>query len=134
MFLKQIPVVHPVKLVAGEDQLIVILAHGEPVQVLADGVGSSLKPMRICHGLLGGQNLDEAFCKGIESIAVDDVVIQGGRIELSQYENFVQSGVDAIADGNVDQPIFSAQWNRRFGSVLGQREETLSRSAGEDNR
>jgi hypothetical protein len=30
-------------------------------------------------------------------------------------------GVNAVADGNIDQTVFSAEWNGRLGAQLGER-------------
>ena len=118
MTVEQFAVIHPVQLIAGKNQLVIILAPHEPVQVLPDGIGGALKPIGIGHRLLGGQNFDEAFCKWIEPVRVDDVAIQRSRIELREDENLLQSGVQAVADGNIDQSIFSSERYRRLRSVL----------------
>ena len=53
--------IHPVELVAGENQHVVDAGLLEVAQVLADGVGGALIPVgRWVDRLLGGEDLDEA--------------------------------------------------------------------------
>ena len=92
------------------------------MEVLADGISRALKPIRVCHGLFGREHFNEAFRKRVETVSVDDVVIEGGRIELRQHENFLQSGVEAVTDGDIDQPVLSPKRYSRFRPVLRERE------------
>ena len=51
--------VHPVELVAGENQDKVVRSFGEVGDVAAHGVGGPLVPRLVLHRLLRGQDLDE---------------------------------------------------------------------------
>jgi len=96
------------------------------MKVLADGIGGALKPIRVRHRLLGGEHLDESFSERIEAVCVANVPIERSGVELREDEDPLEPGVQAVAYGNVDQPVFAAQRNSWFRSVLGEREETLS--------
>ena len=61
------------------------------------------------------------------------MLIERGRIKLSQYVYFKYAGVDAVTDGNIHQAVFSTQWNGRLGPVLGQRIQTGTRATPEDD-
>ena len=74
--LQQLLVIHPVELVPRQDQLIVLVTAAELVEMLADGVGRALEPVRILHRLFGGEHFNEAFIEGIEPKAVRDVPIK----------------------------------------------------------
>ena len=93
--------------------------------MLPHRVGRSLKPAGALHRLFGGKHFDVSAIEWIESIAVGDVPVQRRGIELRQNEDPLQSGVDAVADRNIDQAILSSEWNRRFGAVLRQREQAF---------
>jgi hypothetical protein len=36
------------------------------------------------------------------------------RVELGKHVNTIDAGVDAITDGDINEPIFSGNWNGRF--------------------
>ena len=56
--------VHPVELIAGEDEHVVVLGLIDVAQVLPHGVGGALVPVLGVERLLRGQNLDEAGAEG----------------------------------------------------------------------
>src|SRR5207248_4779088 len=55
----ELAVVHPVQMIAGENQIVVRVIPGEMAHRLADRVGGPLKPVRIVRRLLGGEDLHE---------------------------------------------------------------------------
>jgi hypothetical protein len=60
------------------------------------------------------------------------VVIKGLGFVLGQHDDLVNSGVDAVAQCKVDQPINAAEGNRRFGAVSGEGHEPLTSPASHD--
>jgi len=46
------------------------------------------------------------------------VVIQGRRVELRQHKNFLQPGIEAVADRDINQPVLSAERHRGFGPIF----------------
>src|SRR5947199_8365599 len=52
-------VVHAIELIARENEWVIVVAAGEPVQVLPDGVRRALDPVGVGSGLFGSQHLDE---------------------------------------------------------------------------
>ena len=55
----ELAVVHPVQVVAGQDEVVVGVVLREVARRLADGIGRALVPVRIVGGLLGREDLDE---------------------------------------------------------------------------
>src|SRR5215813_1574412 len=104
------------------------------MQMLSHGIGGSLKPVRIGHGLFGSEHFDETFCEWVKPVGVCDVAVQRSRVELSQDEDFFQPRIQAVADGNVDEPVLSSKRHRRFRAVLRQREQTLSCASCKNDR
>jgi hypothetical protein len=82
--------------------------------LLAYGVGVPLVPIGGFGGLLGGQDLDKTGVKRIEVVGLGDVAVERMRVKLGKHVNAIDAGVDTIADGNVNQPIFSGNWDSRF--------------------
>ena len=59
--LDQLRVVHPVQVIAGEDQVVVGVVLLEVAARLAHGVGRALEPVAAVGRLLGREDLDEAL-------------------------------------------------------------------------
>jgi len=53
-------VIHPIKLVAREDQKLIHIPSFEELSVLAHGIGSTLEPAWAIGCLLGRKNLNKA--------------------------------------------------------------------------
>ncbi len=53
----------------------------------------------------------------IELICSRDVSMEGSRVELGQNMNQIDTRIDAIADGHIDEAILTPNMNGRFGSI-----------------
>ena len=126
--------VHPIELVAGEDQHVVDVGLLEVAEVLPHGVGRALVPVGVVDRLLGGQDLDESAVEGVEVVAAADVPVQADRVELGQHVDPVQPAVDAVRQGDVDQPVLAGHRHGRLGADLGQRIEPGPLAAAQDQR
>ena len=103
--------------------------------ILENGVGRAHIPgfvfgLHLCrHG-----NDEPALTVDIGNVpAVDDMFHQALGFELGQNENTVDSAVDEITEHEVDDTVFSAERNSRFGALIGQRGQTAAFSAGKDH-
>jgi len=67
--------IHPVKLVPGEDEDVLVGMVVEMDEALTDGIGRALEPAGGLAGLLGGDDLDEA--------AGDEVVEPVGLLDVA---------------------------------------------------
>ena len=123
--------IHAIELVAREDQHVVDARLLDVPQVLPHGVGGALVPVGVVLRLLGGEDFDEAAVEGVEDIRAADMLVQAGGIELRQHVDAVQAAVDAVGDGDVDEPILSGHGNGRFGTDLGQRVKPRTLSAAQ---
>jgi hypothetical protein len=52
----------------------------------------------------------------VEVIGLVDMAVEGMGVELGQHIDPVNAGVDAVADGNIDQAIFSGDGYGWFGA------------------
>src|SRR5439155_6950668 len=112
-------VVHAIELIARENELVIVVAAGEPVQVLPDGVRRALEPVGVGSGLFGSQHLDETLRKRIEAVGIRDVVVQRSRVELSQDKDSLQCGVETITDRYVNQTTLTTQRHGGLRAILG---------------
>ena len=121
-------------MIAGEDQVVVRVVAGEVAGRLADGVRGALKPVGALGRLLGGENLDEAVGEDVEPIGLRDVPVERRGVELRQHEHALETGVQAVADWDVDQPVLAADRHRRLRSHVRERKEPRAAAAAEDQR
>ena len=64
--------------------------------------------------------------EAIKIVGTGDVPMEGNGIKLGQDGNSENIGVDAVADGDIDQPIFSGNRDSGFGTQHGERVEALT--------
>jgi hypothetical protein len=59
--------------------------------------------------------------EGIEIVGLGDMAVQGYRVELGQNCHAVHTGIDAVADGDVNQPVLAPEGDGWFRANFGQR-------------
>ena len=126
-------VVHLVDVIAGQhDHVLGVFLH-DRIQILVDGVGGALVPV-LADALLRRQNLDELAQLFRDDVpAHADVAIQRERFVLRGDEDAAQAGVDAVAEREVDDAVGPAEKHGWFGAVSGERVQTFTRTAREQN-
>src|SRR6185503_4274147 len=117
----ELAVVHPVKMITREHQDRIAFVIIQMVQALPYSVGGTLKPVGPFRCDLGGENLNEPVCESTEAICSSDVTIERSRVVLSQYEDSMNIGVDAVGNRDVDQAVLAAKRYGGFGSLTRQR-------------
>src|SRR5690349_11520960 len=77
--------VHPVELIAREDQYVFNSRLREVFEIFADGIGSALVPVALViillHCLLGSEELDEPAAELVEAVSAPDVAVEAGGLE-----------------------------------------------------
>ncbi len=132
--LDELAVVHPVEVVAGEDQVVVGVHLLEVPARLAHGVRRALEPAAAVGRLLGRQDLDETFRVAVEPVGLADVTIERRRVELRQHDDLPDLRVQAVADRDIDEPVLPADGDRGLRPGVRQREESGAPAAAEDDR
>ena len=133
MLMEQSAEIHPVKLIAAENDVVIERPLQEVAHVLAHRVRRSLIPLRAFRGLLGRQDVDEAARKIIEFVTRLDVAMQRHAVELGQDIDRAQPGVEAVADRNIDDPILAADRHRRLRPIFGQWKQARSGATPHDD-
>ena len=111
-------------LVTGQDDDILGIIAVNEGQVLIDGVGGALVPVRAAGLLVGRQDMYAAVqTVQVPRLAVADILIQDKRLILGQNTDGINVGVDTVGEREIDDTIFSAKRNGRLGELLGQRIE-----------
>lgn len=88
-----------------------------------------LEPVGVFRTLLSGEDLDKAFVlvtSHVSGVGSGEMAVQRGGVELREDVDLVDVAVEAVADGDVDESVVSAERNSRFGSLLGEWIETSS--------
>ena len=124
--------VHAVELIAGQDQHVAARVLLDVADVLAHGVGGALVPVGGLVGLLGGQDLDEAPAERVELVGVGDVPVQADAEKLRQHVDAVEAAVDAVADGDVDEPILAGDGHGRLAAQHGEGIQAGAAAAAQD--
>jgi len=58
-----------------------------------------------------------------------DVAVQRECLVLGENEDFAEAGVDAVGEGDVDDPVMPPEGDRRFGAIAGERKEPFASSS-----
>src|SRR5579884_3694551 len=125
--------IHPIKLVAAQDEQIFEIMVQDVNQIFAHGIGGTLIPRRIGKRLFGGKYLDEPAAEMVELVRLRDVAMQGSGVELRQQINAAQAGIDAVGDRDVHKAIFAGERHSGFGAFLGEREKPLALPPAHDD-
>ena len=124
--------VHAVDVVAAEDGHHMRVGLLDEVDVLIDGVGRSLVPGFILRAHLGRHGDNEvALQQSAELPSLAQMLQQRLAAELGEHVDRVDSGVDEIAEDEIDDPVFASEGNRRLGAFAGEGKEPGSFAAGE---
>ncbi len=66
----------------------------------------------------------------VPGLAVSDVLVQDEGLVLGQYAHGIDSRIDTVREGKIDDTVFAAKRNCRFRKLLSQCVETGALSAG----
>src|SRR6187549_3800015 len=106
MLLEHFSEIHPIELIATEDDVILVGDGEEVGEVLPDGVGGALIPALIRGRLLRREQLDEAPGKLVKLVSGLNVPVEGDAVVLREHVNATEAGVEAIGNWDVHEPIF----------------------------
>ena len=81
-----------------------------------------------------GQQGDEVLVEIVEAVSQKNVAVERFAGELGQYENAAVVRMDAVADGDVDEPEPPGDGDGRLAADLGQGKEAAPLPAGQDDR
>jgi hypothetical protein len=83
--------------------------------------------------LFCGQYVNEPAAERIEVISRLDVSMKGRRVELRENEDAIDIRVDAVADRDIDEPVFARERDGRFAAFLSQGVKTCAATAAHDD-
>ena len=112
--LNNITEVHPIQLIARENQHIVVVFVVEMLQIPTHCIRRALIPIIGLVRLLSGKDIHEAAAKLIQVVGVLDMPVEGSRMKLGKNKNTVYPRIQTVADRNIDQTILAGQRHRRF--------------------
>jgi hypothetical protein len=125
--------IHPVQLVARKDQHMVGLSVQHVAQPLPHRVGRALEPRLAAGRLLRRQDAHVAAVELVEDVGALHVLVQRHAVELRQHVDAPDAAVDAVADGNVHQPVLARQRHRRLAPVARQGLQPLAFSTAQNH-
>ena len=123
-------VVHPVDMVPGKDRHILWVVAVDEADVLIDSVRGSGIPVGAAALLVGGQNMYPSMITvQIPGLSAPDIIVELQRLVLGENSHRIDAGIDAVGKGKVNDAVFPAVGDGRFGQILSQRVEAASLSA-----
>src|SRR5690606_22118894 len=78
-------------------------------------------------------DLHPAGVEGIEHISLGYVPVERNRVELRQHRNAKNVGVNAVADGDVNQAVLPGDRHRGFGTFGGERVKAFTLTSAEND-
>jgi hypothetical protein len=130
---QNLAVVHSVELIAAQNDIVIEWTFEEVAEVLPNGVRGSLVPMRSRGRLLRGQNLHETWREIVEFEGGANMLVQRHAIKLGKHVDAANAGIQTVADGDINQPIFATKRYGGLGPFFCQREESGAGSAAHNN-
>src|SRR2546430_4015929 len=104
-------------MVTGKDENIVVAGLHNEVQVLVDRVGGALVPVRLPVPSIWLEYVNAALLPvQVPGFANADMVVQRVGAVLCQHGDISDAGVDAIAQGEINDAILAGERNRRLGT------------------
>ena len=104
-----------------------------------DRVGVALREAALFLAVLfvvfsvGGQHLQAAIrAVEVPRAAVGEMLVERVKLILFDDPHVGQAAVQAVAQGEVDQPQRPAEGQRRFGTLSGEHVQAAPRAAGKD--
>ena len=107
-------------MVAGQNQHIIRIVAVDEVQVLINGVGGAFIPVRTVLCLIGRKHHHSPGGPvQVPGLTVADVFVQHQRLVLRQNTYGIDARIHAVGQGKIDDPVFSAEGDGRFGGCFG---------------
>jgi hypothetical protein len=113
-------VIHPVDMIARKNQDVVGAAPLQQVKVLIDGISCPAVP-RLARPHLR-RNWSDVFSQlgVIDRPPIAQMFLERMRLVLCQDQDPTQTGVETVAEREVDDAVPSSEGHRRLGPVSGQ--------------
>src|SRR3982751_5361905 len=101
-------------MIAGQDQYMIRLLVFQEKEILIDRVGGALVPI-FADPLLGRDGGDIFTQLGIENVpSRSNMPVQGMGFVLDQDGDLAKAGIEAVAQREIDDPIFAAERDGRL--------------------
>ena len=126
--------IHPIKLIAAQNQHVFKIVVEKMEQVFPHGVGCALVPRGVAQRLFRSEDFHKTAREMIEFVGLRDMPMQRRRIEMREQINAAQIGVDAIGDRDIHEPVFTGQGDGRLGALLGEWEQAAALPSSHDDR
>ena len=133
--LQHLGVVHLVDVVAGKDGDVFRVVALDEFEVLIYGVGGSPVPVAAAATLVGREH--EGAASGaveVPGLTAADVFRELEGLVLGENTDGVYPGIDAVREGEVNNPVLSAEGHRGLRKVLREGEEPAALTPGKKHR
>ena len=120
-------VIHLIDVIAGKDEHVVRIVGFHIFQVLIDGIGGSRIPVTAFASLIRRKNRNASHIPvQIPRNADPDMSIQTKRLILGEHTHRIHAGINAVAQGKIDDTVLSPKRYRRLCYLRCQNTEATS--------
>jgi len=125
-------IIHFVNMIAGQDQNPLRYIRFDKIYVLAYGICCAFVPVIIFLSSSWWQDFRSSCSSDkIPRRTGANMVHERKRVILSQNSHCVQTGIHRIAQRKIDDSINTAEWYRRFGTLMPQNTQTAASTTGQ---
>src|SRR5690606_31313054 len=124
--------IHPIHVVGAEDDDVFGVFVVDEIEGLENRVGAAGVPART-ESLLGRNRSDVFTGEAGQSPGLGDVPVEGVRLVLRENTDAQVSGIDEVAQDEIDQSVRAPEGHRGFRPVRGQWVQTFALAAGEND-
>ena len=120
-------VIHLIDVVSGKDQHVLRIIAVHVLNILKDSVRRAGVPLRTLNFFVRRKYGHTAYVSvQIPGDTDPDVGIQPQGLILRKYTNRIHSGIDTVAEWEINNSVLSTKSNRRFCNFRGQNAESAS--------
>ena len=125
-------VIHLVNMIPGQNQYVLRVETLHIVQILVYGIGRTGIPFTVGALFVGRQHRHTADVSvQVPGNTDPDVGVQPQRLVLCQYAHRINTRIDTIAQGKVNNAVLPAESNRRLGNLGRKHPQTAALSSGQ---
>jgi len=128
-------IVHRIDVVSSEDQHVTVRATSDIEEVMINRICCTAIPPRgrAAEVRLENDHATAPFPIEIPGATMADMLVQRVRPVLRKHGNVVQAGIHTVAQREIDDPIFAAEWNGGLGTLAREDGESFSLTTRQDH-
>ena len=104
---RHLGIVHTIEMITGQDEHVRRAGGTNLEELFAHCIRRALVPGHVGGCLLGGPDLHPTGVESVEAVGIRNVAVKRDGVELGEHSDVEDAGVDAVADGDIDQAVLA---------------------------